>query len=83
VTTHTMTSSCKLFSNHMIIIPIMYVCLCNAVTERDVRECVRRGCGSLDELQVELGVGTCCGRCRPVAKEILDEARPHPLALAA
>lgn len=61
----------------------MYICVCNAITEREVRECAARGCGSLDELQVELGVGTCCGRCRPVAKEILDEARPAPLALAA
>ena len=61
----------------------MYICVCNAITEREVRECAARGCASLDELQVELGVGTCCGRCRPVAKEILDEARPAPLALAA
>lgn len=61
----------------------MYVCICNSITEQDVRECARRGCGSLEELTVELGVGTSCGRCRPIAKEILDEARPDPLALAA
>jgi bacterioferritin-associated ferredoxin len=66
----------------MIIIP-MYICICNAITERDVRECARRGCGSLDQLSVELGVGTGCGRCRLAAKEILDETRPEPLALAA
>jgi bacterioferritin-associated ferredoxin len=67
----------------MIIIPNMYICMCNAITDRDVRECARSGCCSLDELSIELGVGTCCGRCRPAAKEILDEARPDPLALAA
>ena len=61
----------------------MYICICNAVTERQVRECARRGCCSLDDLSVELGVGTACGRCRPVAKEILDEVSPNPLALAA
>jgi bacterioferritin-associated ferredoxin len=61
----------------------MYICVCNAITEREVRECVRSGCCSMDELSAELGVGTCCGRCRPMAKEILDEARPDPLALAA
>ena len=66
----------------MIIIP-MYICLCNAITERDVRECVRRGCCSMDALSMELGVGTGCGKCRPVAKEILDETHPEPLALAA
>ena len=67
----------------MIIIRIMYVCLCNAITERDVRECVRRGCCSMDELSVELGVGTCCGRCRPVASEILNETQSQPLPAAA
>jgi len=53
----------------------MYICLCNAITERDVRECAKRGCCSLDELSTELGVGTGCGRCRAAAKEILSEAR--------
>jgi bacterioferritin-associated ferredoxin len=61
----------------------MYICICNAITEREVRECVRRGCCSMEELSGELGVGTSCGRCRTVAKEILDETRPQPLALAA
>ncbi len=64
----------------MIIVPNMYVCLCNAVTERDVRECVRRGCGSMEALSEELGVGTCCGRCRPTAADILKEALPEPRA---
>ena len=67
----------------MIIIRNMYICICNATTDSDVRECVRRGCCSMDELSAELGVGTCCGRCRPAAKEILDEVRPVLLALAA
>jgi len=61
----------------------MYICLCNAVTERQVRECARGGCDSLDQLSSELGVGTCCGRCCPAAKEILDAVRDSPLALAA
>ena len=39
----------------MIIVP-MYICICNAITERDVRECVRRGCCSMEELSGELGV---------------------------
>jgi len=67
----------------MIIIPIMYICICNAITERDVRECVRKGCCSMDELSVELGVGTSCGRCRPVASDILDESRLQPQPAAA
>ena len=53
----------------------MYICLCNAVTERDIRSCVEDGVRSLKDLQRELGVGTCCGRCKPAAKEILQESR--------
>ena len=66
----------------MIIVRIMYVCICNAITERDVRECVRRGCCSMEELSGELGVGTSCGRCRTVATEILNEtqSRAEPAA---
>ena len=67
----------------MIIVRIMYICICNAITEREVRECVRRGCCSMDELSVELGVGTCCGRCRPAASDILSEAQSQPIPAAA
>ena len=66
----------------MIIIPIMYICICNAVTEREVRECARRGCCSLAELSVELGVGTSCGRCRPAASEILNESQAQAVVAA-
>jgi bacterioferritin-associated ferredoxin len=60
----------------------MYICICNAITERDVRECVRRGCCSMEELSGELGVGTSCGRCRMAATEILNETQPQPAAAA-
>ena len=71
--------SCKRFSLCMIIVRIVYICLCNAITERDVRECVRSGCCSMDELSQVLGVGTGCGRCRPPASEILNEPVSQPL----
>jgi len=41
----------------------MYVCICNAVTERDIGSAVADGCCSLRELREQLGVGACCGRC--------------------
>ena len=66
----------------MIIIRNMYICICNATTDSDVRECVRRGCCSMDELSAELGVGTCCGRCRPAANEILNESQSQAVAAA-
>jgi bacterioferritin-associated ferredoxin len=53
----------------------LYVCICNAVTEKAVRDCVAGGCCSLDELAMELGVGAGCGRCRDCAGDVLREAQ--------
>ena len=65
----------------MIIIPIyshtaiqMYICVCNAVTEREIRHCARLGC-SLADLREQLGVGTGCGKCKHATKQILREER--------
>lgn len=52
----------------------MFVCVCNRVTDRAIREAVDRGIGSVDELADELRVATCCGRCRDFAQRILHEA---------
>jgi bacterioferritin-associated ferredoxin len=56
----------------------MYVCVCHAVTDRAIREAARRGVGTLEQLAAETGVGTCCGSCRTLAVEILDDARCKP-----
>lgn len=53
----------------------MYVCICNAVTERQLKDCARSGATSLDDLALQLGVGTCCGRCRECASGLLREVR--------
>jgi len=53
----------------------MYICICNAVTEGEVRECARDGVNCLDELAFRLGVGAGCGRCRDCAAEVLRESR--------
>ena len=51
----------------------LYICICNAVTEKAVRECARNGACSLEELSFELGVGAGCGRCRECASELLRD----------
>ncbi len=53
----------------------MYICVCNAVTDRAIREASRRGIRTVDQLAMETGLGTCCGSCRPMADEILAESR--------
>lgn len=51
----------------------MYVCICNAVTDKDIRRAASNGADTLYELQDRLGVATCCGSCADQAKTILDE----------
>jgi bacterioferritin-associated ferredoxin len=49
----------------------MYICLCNAITEREVRHAIQLGATKLGDLQESLGLATCCGRCADCAREIL------------
>jgi len=49
----------------------MYICVCNAITERQVRACVAAGATTLGDLQFELGVASCCGCCAQTAQEYL------------
>jgi bacterioferritin-associated ferredoxin len=51
----------------------MYVCVCHAVTDKDIRKAVDRGASSLFDVQNELPVGSCCGRCEQTAQGVVDE----------
>ena len=51
----------------------MYVCICNQITDREIHGAVHLGVETLDELAETLGVGTCCGRCRDCAQQVLQE----------
>ena len=51
----------------------MYVCVCKAVTERQVRQAVSDGARSLKDLRRELGVTSDCGRCAVCARQCLKE----------
>ena len=53
----------------------MYVCICNGVTDHQIREAAEAGCVSLTELTMRTGVGVNCGSCLPSAEAILDEVR--------
>lgn len=51
----------------------MYVCICKAVTEREIQSCIRDGADSLQYLQDRLGVATRCGRCRCDLERMMSE----------
>lgn len=52
----------------------MYICVCKAVTERQVKQAVNEGAYSMRDLRDRLGVAGECGRC---AKCALDCLREH------
>lgn len=51
----------------------MYVCLCKAVTDQDIRDAVDEGAHTISQLADSCGAGTGCGRCQPMAQELIDE----------
>jgi bacterioferritin-associated ferredoxin len=51
----------------------MYVCVCNTVTDRDIRKALERGARSLGEVQSWLPVGGCCGCCVESAQQVVDD----------
>ena len=51
----------------------MYVCICNGVTESDIRQAAEAGCKGVPELTMRTGVGANCGSCLDSAAALLDE----------
>ncbi len=52
----------------------MYVCVCNAVTEKDIERAVDDGANSFHHLQQKLGVSNNCGSCADEAGCCLQRA---------
>lgn len=61
----------------------MYVCICNAITDRDIRDAARSGVDSMEALGARLKVATCCGNCRDCAREVLHQALSDRAPVAA
>ena len=51
----------------------MYICICNGVTDGQIREAAEQGARSVADLERCLGVAAGCGRCQPYAAELLQE----------
>ena len=52
----------------------MYICICHAVTDREIEACVRDGASTLSDVSARLGVATCCGCCAASAARIIHDA---------
>ncbi len=53
----------------------MYICVCQAVTERQITVAVNQGARTLKDLRRELGVASECGRCASCANQCLKKAQ--------
>ena len=51
----------------------MYICICNAITDRQIVQAAEQGARSSDDLAQGLGVGLGCGRCTSCAISLLQE----------
>lgn len=52
----------------------MIVCVCKRVSDSRIREAVAAGASSFEDIQNQLGVSTCCGRCEPFARDLVKES---------
>ena len=53
----------------------MYVCICNGVTDHQIREAAASGVRSVAELTMRTGCGASCGTCLDTASAILEASR--------
>ncbi len=60
----------------------MYVCVCNAYRDAEIREAARSGLRCVHKAYAALGSGPRCGRCLPVAQDLIDREHGAPAAHA-
>lgn len=52
----------------------MYVCVCQAVSDHDIRRAVARGARTFEDVQLRTGCTTCCGGCENAARELVEDS---------
>ena len=52
----------------------MYVCICKAITDTQIRAAVEDGASSLRDVRKTLGVASQCGKCGILARDIVRES---------
>lgn len=57
----------------------MIVCVCRRVSDRDIHQAVHNGAACFDDLQIDTGVATQCGRCEGCVREVLSSVSGQPL----
>ena len=52
----------------------MYICLCKAITDNQIREAVENGATRFGQVRQELGLASQCGKCGILAREVFDQS---------
>lgn len=53
----------------------MYICICQAITDRQINKAIDAGIDSMDQLRDTLGVASCCGSCETDAEALIQASR--------
>lgn len=53
----------------------MYVCVCHAITDRQIVEAAKQGATTLKDLRRDLGISSECGLCANCARQCLKNAK--------
>ena len=64
----------------------MYVCLCRAVTDTEIKQAIHAGCHNVKAIGEACNAGTDCGSCQPEIGELLESTSsrsPHLRVLGA
>ena len=51
----------------------MFVCSCQAVTDRTIKAAIASGARTIDDIATRCGAGARCGGCWPALAELLDD----------
>jgi len=51
----------------------LFICVCNAVTDKDIKKACTEGARTIGCLKQRLNVATCCGQCHQAAVQLLPK----------
>lgn len=52
----------------------MYICLCKAITDDQIREAVENGAKHFRQVRQELGLASQCGKCGILARDVFNKS---------
>jgi bacterioferritin-associated ferredoxin len=64
--------------------PAVYICVCQAISDQDIRRAVAAGAHTFENVQAATGCTTCCGCCEDEARQLVQdtvasETRDHAI----